>query len=104
VEWNNERNILVTTKEILALSLPPNDAGAATIGDYLRALLESLWIKEEGFSGKRPFGNSGWKFSIFEALVRANLVEGTFEDGSLEHVDKISANTIILTCIKGELL
>jgi hypothetical protein len=38
-----------------------SDAGDnITIRDYLRILLETLWEEGEGFSGKRPFGNSGW--------------------------------------------
>jgi hypothetical protein len=51
-------------KNTLDLKLPENDAGADTVRDYLKALLLKLWEEEEGFSGKRPFGNSGWKHEL----------------------------------------
>lgn len=43
----------------LLIRMPPNGAGAATVGEYLAKLLAELWLHDEGFSGKRPFGNSG---------------------------------------------
>lgn len=55
----------------LCLALPKNDAGAETVRGYLYALLEAVWEEEEGFSGKRPFGNSGWKRDVIGPLVKA---------------------------------
>lgn len=55
----------------LSLALPKNDAGAETVRGYLYALLATAWDEEEGFSGKRPFGNSGWKREIVGPLVKA---------------------------------
>lgn len=46
---------------ILDILMGENDAGALTVRDYLKALLRRLWLEQEGFSGKRPFGNSGWE-------------------------------------------
>jgi hypothetical protein len=87
--------------KILALPLEDNDAGAATICDYLCALLKAVWTEEEGFSGKRPFGNSGWKSNIEVALVEAGAVEGEIdEDGYLARVDSRAVNKIILDCIR----
>lgn len=54
--------------DILRLPMQPNDSGAITIGGYLQALLARLWTDGEGFSGKRPFGNSGWEDDLLEAL------------------------------------
>jgi hypothetical protein len=85
---------------ILGLPLEDNDAGAATIGDYLHALLKAVWIEEEGFSGKRPFGNSGWKSDIECALVEAGIVDGEIdEDGYLERVDSNAVDRLIVDCI-----
>lgn len=57
-----------------------SDAGEnITIRDYLRRLLEAVWVEEECFSGKRPFGNSGWKWEVFMALAKAGFVEATFD-------------------------
>ncbi|BAD58868.1 hypothetical protein [Nocardia farcinica] len=62
-----------------------NDADASTIRDYLIELLKTVWDEGEEFSGKRPFGNSGWKYELFEALAGAEAIEATFDDdGFLE--------------------
>lgn len=58
----------MTGEDVLALPMPDNDAGAATVREYLQALLLVLWMEEEGFSGKRPFGNSGWQGELENAL------------------------------------
>ena len=70
----------MTPQEILALPMTENDADAQTVGDYLRRLLLTLWDEEDGFSGKRPFGNSDWKYEVFAALVRGGAVPGEKED------------------------
>lgn len=60
---------------ILDIKMQENDAGADTVKEYLIALLLNVWSEEEGFSGKRPFGNSGWKYEIYEALAVAGAIE-----------------------------
>lgn len=66
-----------------------SDAGEnLTVRDYLHALLETLWDEEEGFSGKRPFGNSGWKYEIYSPLVAGGFISGSLdEDGNATDVD-----------------
>ncbi|MDF2695260.1 MAG: hypothetical protein K0S65_3643 [Labilithrix sp.] len=44
------------------------DTDATTVGEYLAELLITLLTEEEGFSGKRPFGNSGWIADLEEAV------------------------------------
>lgn len=73
---------------VLDLPMGDNDANAATVRDYLKALLTKLWEKGERFSGKRPFGNSGWEQELNLPLVKAGLVKGKMEtyeahDGSV---------------------
>ena len=70
----------MTPREVLMLPMQPNDSGAATVGGYLQALLRRLWTEEEGFSGKRPFGNSGWAHDLYRPLIAAGAVDG----GSLD--------------------
>lgn len=48
--------------------LADNDAGAKTPREYFRKLLKALWEEGDSFSGKRPFGNSGWDSDLFDAL------------------------------------
>lgn len=57
-----------------------SDAGDnITVRDYLRILLETLWDEKEGFSGKRPFGNSDWEFNLYEPLMEAGFLDA-YED------------------------
>lgn len=90
----------MTPSEILALPMQENDAGAATVADYLKALLQELWRRGEGFSGKRPFGNSGWEHELYRALIVGGAVTGTLDaDGYVETMDDADADAAILDAI-----
>lgn len=79
---------MMTGAEILALEMGDNDAGAKTVRGYLKELLTRLWEQGEGFSGKRPFGNSGWEHNLEVALVKGGAVQGALdEDGYVEKID-----------------
>jgi hypothetical protein len=53
-----------------------SDAGSQlTVREYFRELLDTLWEHKEGFSGKRPFGNSGWEYEVHSALAKAGFVD-----------------------------
>lgn len=85
---------------VLDCPMEGNDAGAATIRGYLVALVREVWKEGEGFSGKRPFGNSSWEYEVYGALVRAELVSGSFdENGYIEDVDTREANALIFAAI-----
>ena len=85
---------------ILNLPMQPNDAGAATIRDYLKALLKKLWNEEDGFSGKRPFGNSGWQYDLYPPLIKAGIVTGTLDKyGHINEIDQPRANELIIDAI-----
>ena len=87
-------------KDYINLPMQENDAGAKTIGDYLERLLLTLWDEEEGFSGKRPFGNSGWKWEVYTALIFAKVVNGKLdEDGYIEEVDFSMADDVVRNII-----
>jgi hypothetical protein len=71
-----------------------SDAGdGLTVRGYLRRLLLELWDEEEGFSGKRPFGNSGWDWELYRPLVIAGFIAGEMEDpdedGHVWHIRKL---------------
>jgi hypothetical protein len=86
--------------------MQPNDAGATTIKGYLLALLDSVWYEEEGFDGKRPFGNSGWKHEVYQVLGKAGLIQitmgeydgETFYDGTDEDEE---ADKLIMEAIRS---
>jgi hypothetical protein len=40
-----------------------------TIREFLQKLLLTLFEEMEGFSGKRPFGNSGWDGDLIICLI-----------------------------------
>jgi len=93
----------MTGKEVLAVQMKPgNDAEAATIKEYLIKLLTELWEKGEGFSGKRPFGNSGWEHELYLPLLQVGAVNGRLDsDGYIEEVDSDAANTLIFDAIEA---
>lgn len=66
----------MTPAEVLALPMQTNDAEVETIRDYLVTLLSTVWVEQEGFDGKRPFGNSGWSYDLVDTLVGAGAVHG----------------------------
>jgi hypothetical protein len=66
-----------------------SDAGdGLTIRDYLHKLLLTLWEEGEGFSGKRPFGNSGWDFDLYIPLIKNGFIAGRLAaDGYIEKIE-----------------
>ncbi len=64
-----------TLRAALAVRVQDDDAGrdVRTIRDYFLRLVEQLWMEGEGFSGKRPFGNSGWECVVLDALSDNNF-------------------------------
>lgn len=73
-----------------------------TIGEYLKRLLLKLWEEDEMFSGKRPFGNSGWQFDIYKTLVEHGFVFGEIDNhGNVDEVDILIADGIIQAVIRS---
>lgn len=78
-----------------------NDIGATTIGEFLKTLLITLWEEGEGFSGKRPFGNSDWEYQVYASLIKAGYDIGRLdEDGYVEDVDCQKADRLVKDAIK----
>lgn len=89
-----------TGQQILATPMPDNDADAATIRGYLAALLAVVWRENEAFSGKRPFGNSGWDMELYRALGEAGYIRWTVdEDGEVEDFDDETGDRLIASAI-----
>jgi hypothetical protein len=85
----------MTDDEILELKMS-SDIGETTIREWLRELLLTLWREGEGFSGKRPFGNSGWELDAYATLIKSGVVKGELgEFGYVEKVDRADAESII---------
>lgn len=73
-----------------------------TIKDYFKSLLSRLWADGESFSGKRPFGNSGWEYDLYRPLIKAGAVNGKLDEfDDIEEVDKKAADKLIFKLISG---
>lgn len=60
-----------------------------TVRDYMKRLLTTLFEEGEGFSGKRPFGNSGWEYDIARPLISGGYISGEIDsDGCVEDFDE----------------
>lgn len=89
-------------QNIFNLEMECSDSGSKTIGEYLKKLLVELWKEGDGFSGKRPFGNSGWEYDLYKPLISAGLCKGKLDkDGFIAEVDKKQAHLIILSLINN---
>jgi hypothetical protein len=86
--------------EILDFEHPFSDCSATTLREYFHELLETLWTEGEGFSGKRPFGNSGWEYDVYAALIHAGAIEGELnEDGYVEKCNDEEAASFVFKLI-----
>jgi hypothetical protein len=86
-------------KAILDLPMEQNDSKATTIRGYLKALLTDLWEEGECFSGKRPFGNSGWEWDLYRALVKGGAIKGRIDEDGLQDCDEVAGNNAIFEAI-----
>lgn len=93
----------MTGADVLKIKFYCNDLGqTVTVRGYLTELFGRLWSETESFSGKRPFGNSGWEYDLNGALVGAGAVHGEIKDGEIdwETVDEDAAYELISEAIK----
>ena len=87
---------------ILGLKLDKNDSGQRMVGQYLLELLWRVWQEGEGFSGKRPFGNSGWEYDLYKPLIRAGIIKGSLDhDGCIEDCDEQAGHAAISAAIEA---
>lgn len=92
----------LTPQQILDTPMGRNGADAATVRDYLVKLLYDLWHQGMEFDTKRPFGNSGWHYEVFRALVEAGHITGQFDEGGcLEDCDDERGDDLIRSAIKS---
>jgi len=73
-----------------------------TVKDFLKKLLLAVWKEEECFDGKRPFGNSRWKYDLFAELVRQKVISGELDkDGYVKKMDDKEAHNFMCEIIKS---
>jgi hypothetical protein len=89
-------------RSVLDTPMGDNDANADTIREYLITLLATVWDEGEGFSAKRPFGNSGWQWELYAVLAQAGHINGTLDkDGYVDNVDIHKGNLLIRDAIRA---
>jgi len=85
-------------EEILKLKVEDHDMD---IRQYLGTLLLTLWSEGESFSGKSPFGDSGWEWDLYTPLVKNGFVTGTFDnDGDIEDFSMYEADSLVSNLIR----
>lgn len=71
----------MTNQEILNMAFKSTDLQKElTIRQFLKELLTTLFQEGECFSGKRPFGKSGWTYDMEKALINSGVIHGTFDE------------------------
>jgi hypothetical protein len=77
---------MALSEDVLDLEIHGDFEG--TLRNFFKELSLQVWVEGEGFSGKRPFGNSGWKFDVYAALIEAKIVPGKLDEyGHVEECD-----------------
>jgi hypothetical protein len=95
------KKIKVPSVDVLALRFESDDLNRElTIREWLAELLLTLWREEEGFSGKRPFGNSGWQRDVAAVLIKAGAITGKLDEyGQVAEADDEELKDVIENAI-----
>jgi len=85
---------------LLALPLDESGCGASSARQYLAALSVEVWRHEK----RAGSGDSDWRYDLYEPMVRAGLVHGTFDaDGYMDTFpdkSRAEADKLILAAIE----
>jgi hypothetical protein len=65
---------------------------AITLRKWFALTVDSLLVKDESFSGKRPFGNSGWRCYLGKPFVICNFLEG---DDDFYPIDRAASTALV---------
>ena len=57
-----------------------------TVKGFLKELLATLFKEQDCFSGKRPFGNSGWDYDMAKCFVENKIIPGTIDDSDEDDI------------------
>lgn len=95
-----EKDVLVKALEYKFFDIDFSDK-EITMRKFFEILLLTLWYEKDSFSGKRPFGNSGWEYQVYKSLIRGGFISGSLdEDGFVEHIDISEADRLVAAMIK----
>ena len=93
---------MALAQEVLDLHIDGDFEG--TLRDFFKELALRVWVEEEGFSGKRPFGNSGWKYDVYAELISAGVVDGKLDEfGDVVECDTKEIDRLIVELVVDHL-
>ena len=98
----NKTERIMELQQVLDIEFKATDLDRKiTIQGYLGQLLYDLWKEGESFNGKRPFGNSGWQWDVYKALIVGGAIEGKLDSCEyVEEIDTVKADKLIGWCIE----
>ena len=74
------------------------------LSEYLKGMLVELIDDPDGFSGKRPYGNSGWIWEIYARMIGEGFISGKLDvDGMVEEFDNKEADEVLKKFILEEM-
>ena len=92
--------MIIDHEAVLDTNFDSFDLGPTSIRRYLRSLMLALWEEQEGFSGKRPFGNSSWNLDLARGLIKAKAVKGKLDsEGYVEDVNDKQLYRVVVELI-----
>lgn len=84
VEPKDSKRYSQDFKTVLEIRFDSDAGDDLSVREWLCDLLQTVWSEGECFSGKRPWGNSGWEYDIYNSLAKAGVIPGELdEDGCL---------------------
>lgn len=90
----------VASSDLLCLKFDSQELGrTVTLKQYFILLAQTVWDEAEGFSGKRPWGNSSWQYEVYAAMIRNGFKGKLDEDGSVEEIDTRAADETIFAAM-----
>lgn len=86
----------VDIKDVLKM-----DVEGTSLRVMLKDLLTMVLLQGEQFDGKRPWGDSGWEFDIYRAMVLNGFIKGTVDEyGDIYNYSVAECDELILRCVE----
>ncbi|MBS1722691.1 MAG: hypothetical protein JSS66_06730 [Armatimonadetes bacterium] len=86
----------LTDEQYTALLAAPGPGGIDTVKEWFGEVLCALIRENEGFSGKRPLGDSAWSFELDE-IADAHVPGCHGDEVWLEVIERLFAETGLVT-------
>jgi len=87
--------------DILDLQFKSEDLNAVvTIRSFFFLLMKKLWLEQDCFDGKRPFGNSSWDADLIKCLIENKIIKGSIDKyGYINNYDRKELNKFVIDII-----